>query len=125
MICPSCNSDLNTAKTICPVCQYDLLTLMKMSEMPDIYFNNALQFYEKKDLLAAIEALAVVQVFNPSDIEAINLLGIIYIELGMLEKAKSNFLKALKIDSRNNYAKQALLWLQANGCEIPIDELFF
>ncbi len=124
MICPSCNSDLNFHKTICPVCNFDLTVLLKFIEMPDYYFNQALEAYSKKDYFSAIEFLSIVKLFNPSDVEAINLLGAVYTDLGNYTNAASNFIKVLKIDSKNSDAKKYLFWLKKKGCEIPIEVLF-
>ena len=122
MVCPSCNTKISHLTPICPVCQIELLSLAKMAEMPDYYFNLALGSCDKGDWFSAVEALAVAHALNPSDFEVLILSGKIYIELQQLSKAASCFIKALKIDARNQEAQGALQWLQANGCKIPLNE---
>lgn len=123
MICPSCKTNISEPMAICPVCRLDLQSLAKMAELPDYYFNLALKACADKDWLSAIEALAVTKALNPSNAGALVLLGKVYIELEQLDPASTCFIKALKVDARNKEAQSALQWLQAKGCEIPLQAL--
>ncbi len=97
----------------------DLTPLVKLEELPDYYFNQAIEACKKKEWYTAVEALAVVRSLNPGDAIAWNLAGKVFIQLEQLEKAASCFSRALKIDTRNKEAQNALIWLHAKGCPFP------
>lgn len=57
---------------------------------------------------AAIDANESILNETPSDISALNRLGLAYMQLGETKKAKDSFKKALEIDKTNNIAKKQL-----------------
>lgn len=67
------------------------------------YFNAAVQFYQQRHLLQAIEAYKNALHLNPHFLEAYNNLALIYQEMGDLEKARETLEKAREIDP--NYEK--------------------
>lgn len=123
MICPSCETQIQKPGAACPVCGQGLSSLVRLGELPDYYFNYALEACKAKDWLSAVEALSVTIVLNPSDAGAFVLLGKVYIELNLSQKASSCFIRAYKIDARNKEAQAALQWLSTQGCKIPLDAL--
>ena len=110
---PGCNTDINYKCKTCPVCGMDLLPLVKLEELPDYYFNLAVEACKQEEWYTAVEALAIVRALNPGDTGAWILAGKVYIRLEQMQKAESCFNKALKIDTRNNEAQDALIWLHA------------
>lgn len=122
MICPLCNTKYDRIAQKCPSCEGDLSALAKISELPDYYYNEAVAAASRGDWFEALESLSAARAFRPADTEALLFLGKIYIELSQLPRASSCFIKALKVDAFNQKAKEALMWLRANGCDIPLQE---
>ncbi|MBD3340228.1 MAG: tetratricopeptide repeat protein [Candidatus Lokiarchaeota archaeon] len=124
MICPSCDTRIHSLVSTCPVCQFELLTLIKTKETTNYYFNLALDAYNESKYYDALESLILAHNFNPADTEVLNLLAYVYVKLNQYKKAITYFSKVLKVDAKNKDTQQALLWLQSNGYEISINNLF-
>lgn len=123
MNCPICNTKYDKIAATCPACDANLSGLSRVAEMPDHYFNAAVEAAAAGDWFAVIEALAVAHAFRPIDVEVLLLWGKAYIELGQLPRAANCFIKALKMDARHPDAQQYVFWLNANGCKIPLQDL--
>ena len=85
MRCYKCGSVLS-ANDICPKCQTDVSIYKKTAMVSDIYYNKGLEKARVRDLSGAIETLKVSLMINKYNINARNLLGLIYCEMGEVLK---------------------------------------
>ena len=81
MICYRCNHEAGNAG-ICPVCGTDLSIFVKIKRLSNMYYNDGLQKAEVRNLSGAIISLKKSLKFNKYNIEARNLLGLVYYEMG-------------------------------------------
>jgi tetratricopeptide (TPR) repeat protein len=85
---------LEAAKTLNPGEALNPLLSQAWSE-------HALQLLDKKDTIAALEALTRAIGYAPRSAEPLNAAGIIYFRKGELEKSRTLFARALSLDSAN------------------------
>ena len=90
MRCYKCGSVLS-ANDICPKCQTDVSIYKKTAMASDVYYNKALEKARLRDLSGAIETLKVSLMINKYNINARNLLGLIYCEMGEVVEALSQW----------------------------------
>lgn len=97
MNCPVCGYDGYSAGK-CPSCGSDATNLLRLSELPDIYYNKAVELIEQDQLKEAEEVLTTVIGLNPNDVDALVLLGNVSGEVGNYERAIGFWNRALKLD---------------------------
>lgn len=97
MNCPVCGyKDYSVGK--CSSCGTDATSLLRLSELPDIYYNKAVEFIMHDNLKDALESLATAVNLNPGDVDALILLGKVYAELGDFERSVHHWNKAIELD---------------------------
>ena len=81
MVCYRCNHEAgNNAE--CPICGNDLRVFQKVRRLSNMYYNDGLQKAEVRNLSGAIISLKKSLKLNKYNIEARNLLGLVYYEMG-------------------------------------------
>lgn len=123
MICPSCEADINDPGPTCPACSTSLASLIRLKETADLYFNRAVSACENSDWLTAVEHLSAVRALDPTDIQAVVLLGKVYIAMDRLDRAATLLVHAFKMDARNPEVKSAIKWIGASGIPFPMGDL--
>jgi len=97
MKCPVCGyEDYNGGK--CPSCGTNATNLLRLSEIPDAYYNKAVELIKKDHIEEAKEALIATIRLNPDDVDALILLGKVCAEAGDYERAVVYWNKALRLD---------------------------
>lgn len=99
MKCPVCDYK-DYISGSCPSCGTDSSTLIRLSELPHIYYNKAVELIEKDRLEESKEALIAANELAPNDVEALILLGRVCAELGNYEKALLYWDNVQRIDKR-------------------------
>ena len=113
MRCYKCGSVLS-ANDICPKCQTDVSIYKKTAMVSDIYYNKGLEKARVRDLSGAIETLKVSLMINKYNINARNLLGLIYCEMGEVVEALSQWVMSKNLAPEDNVADSYIRKIQSN-----------
>ncbi len=115
MICPKCGTKLYDNRRRCPGCGADVSALAGLKRLSNRYYNEGLECAEARNLTGAITALRQSLEYNKENIDARNLLGLIYYEMGETVQAIVEWVISSNIVKENNYASELLEKLQADG----------
>lgn len=105
MECPNCNFALQNEK-ICPNCGTDIVLINKIFKISYNLYNKGLLKAEVHDFYGAIEALNKSISFYKGNIEARNLLGLVYFETGNIGEAFKHWVISSNFKKENNIAKE-------------------
>ncbi len=107
MKCMKCNSSL-TESGYCPKCGYNISHLIKSKNTAGWYYNLALQKAKNRELSEASALLEIALSFDKDHIDARNLLGLIYHEMGQVARAMHQWVISINIDIEDNIAVEYL-----------------
>jgi len=113
MICYKCGQDVGDAKR-CPNCGADLTVFWKVRRISNSYYNLGLQQAEVRNLSGAVESLKNSLKFNKYNIDARNLLGLVYHEMGETVDALSEWVISQSYQPKDNLANRYLDEIQKN-----------
>lgn len=113
MICYRCGQDVGDAKR-CPNCGADLTVFWKVRRISNSYYNLGLQQAEVRNLSGAVESLKNSLKFNKYNIDARNLLGLVYHEMGETVAALSEWVISQSYQPDDNLANGYLDEIQKN-----------
>lgn len=113
MICYKCGQDIGDAKR-CPNCGADLTVFWKVRRISNSYYNLGLQQAEVRNLSGAVESLKNSLKFNKYNIDARNLLGLVYHEMGETVDALSEWVISQSYQPKENLANRYLDEIQKN-----------
>ncbi len=113
MICYKCGQDVGDAKR-CPNCGADLTAFWKVRRISNSYYNLGLQQAEVRNLSGAVESLKNSLKFNKYNIDARNLLGLVYHEMGETVDALSEWVISQSYQPKDNLANRYLDEIQKN-----------
>ena len=117
MICYRCNHEAGNAAN-CPVCGTDLRVFHKVRRMSNLYYNDGLQKAEVRNLSGAIISLKKSLKFNKYNIDARNLLGLVYYEMGEVVDALSEWVISKSYQQDDNIAGRYLEELRKNKAQL-------
>ena len=81
MVCYNCGCNLSE-HDFCTACGVDVSLYKKIMHVSNMYYNEGLEKASVRDLSGAVISLRQSLKFNKNHIEARNLLGLVYFELG-------------------------------------------
>lgn len=113
MICYRCGQDVGDAKR-CLNCGADLTVFWKVRRISNSYYNLGLQQAEVRNLSGAVESLKNSLKFNKYNIDARNLLGLVYHEMGETVDALSEWVISQSYQPKENLANRYLDEIQKN-----------
>lgn len=113
MICYKCGQDVGNAKR-CPNCGADLTVFWKVRRISNSYYNLGLQQASVRNLSGAVESLKNSLKFNKYNIDARNLLGLVYHEMGETVDALSEWVISQSYQPEDNLANGYLDEIQKN-----------
>ena len=117
MICYRCNHEAGNA-AVCPICGTDLGIFLKVKRLSNMYYNDGLQKAEVRNLSGAILSLKKSLKFNKYNIDARNLLGLIYYEMGEVVDALSEWVISKSYQQDDNIAGRYLEDLRENRAQL-------
>lgn len=120
MICFNCGNVL-TNSDYCNTCGMDVSIYKKIVKTSNTYYNMGLTKAMNKDLTGAADALRRSVKINKRNIDARNLLGLVYFEMGETVQAFSEWVMSMNIQPDNNSADKYMAAIQADKGKI--DEL--
>lgn len=113
MICHRCDCEAGKDE-FCPNCGADLRIFQKAVRMSNVYYNDALQKAQVRNLSGAIVSLQTSLRFYKYNIDARNLLGLVYFELGEAVDALSEWVISKNYQFNDNRASHYLDMVQSN-----------
>ena len=120
MICYKCNHEAGKEKT-CPLCGADLSVFQKIIRLSNMYYNDGLQKAEVRNLSGAIISLKKSLKFNKYNIDARNLLGLVYYEMGEIVDALSEWVISKSYQEEDNIAGRYLDELRQNRAQLEVN----
>ncbi|TCT14283.1 TolA-binding protein [Natranaerovirga pectinivora] len=103
MICPKCTKDINK-NNFCEHCNMEVKLYKKIMNTSKYLYNKGLQQTKIRDLSGAIDYLKRCLKYDKTNIDARNLLGLIYFEIGEVVLALEQWIISKNYDSKDNIA---------------------
>ncbi len=119
MNCMNCGAVLNDS-SYCPSCGYHVELQKKVWHLSNMYYNRGLEKAEIRDLSGAIDLLEQSLKLNKLNVQARNLLGLVYFEMGEAVAALSEWVISKNIMPENNIASDYINRLQQNANKLDI-----
>ena len=114
MRCRQCQAELNES-SYCPVCGCDVSLQKRVYLISDMYYNQGLEKAQIRDLSGAVDLLVRSLKFNKRNIQARNLLGLVYFEMGEAVAALSEWVISDNMQTKDNIAADFIAQLQSNA----------
>ena len=118
MICPNCGSNMSDKKKRCERCGTDMTIYRKIYMASNEYYNNGLARAKVRDLSGAIISLKSSLELNKKNINARNLLGLIYYEMGETVAALSEWVISRHFQPTDNDAEEYINKVQSNPTKL-------
>lgn len=113
MECYNCGTAIGRAD-FCPNCGADVKIYRKILMASNAHYNDALEKAGVRDLSGAIESLKTSLRFNKLNIDARNLLGLVYFEMGEVVAALTEWVISKNYQPKDNIASRYLDEIQNN-----------
>lgn len=114
MFCYNCGCHLSE-HDFCTSCGADVSLYKKIMCMSNRFYNDGLEKAGVRDLTGAINSLRQSLKFNKNNIEARNLLGLVYFETGEVVAALSEWVISKNMRPEKNIADDYINMLQSNA----------
>lgn len=113
MRCYKCGGTLTEADR-CPQCGAETAVYKRAVKASNSYYNLGLAKAKVRDLTGAAESLKTSIMINKNNIDARNLLGLVYCELGDVVEALSEWVISKNLQPQNNAASSYIAQIQSN-----------
>ena len=118
MICPECGANMTLKKGVCAKCGYDIEVSQKTRKYSCYYYNQGLAKAKIRDLSGAVDMLNRALKVSKKNVDARNLLGLIYFEMGEVALAIEEWIISKSYLEENNPATRYLQLLQQNAAKV-------
>ena len=119
MICYRCGSTL-TESDFCPECGENVALYKKVISLSNYYYNDGLQKATVRNLSGAINSLQYSIKLNKNNIEARNLLGLVYYEIGEVVPALCEWVISKNLQTGDNRADDYMEELRNNPTHLDV-----
>lgn len=113
MICYQCGCNLSE-HDFCTNCGADVALYKKIMHISNLFYNDGLEKANVRDLTGAIASLRQSLKFNKNNVEARNLLGLVYFETGEVVAALSEWVISKNLRPKKNIADDYIEMIQSN-----------
>lgn len=117
MFCYHCGCQLSE-HDFCTACGADVSLYKKIMYVSNMYYNEGLEKAGVRDLSGAINSLRQSLKFNKNNVEARNLLGLVYFETGEVVAALSEWVISKNLRPEKNIADDYIERLQSNSVRL-------
>ncbi len=117
MFCYNCGCRLSE-KDFCTGCGADVSLYKRIMYVSNMYYNEGLEKAYVRDLTGAITSLRQSLKFNKNNIEARNLLGLVYFEIGEVVAALSEWVISKNLSPEKNIADDYIEKIQSNSTRL-------
>ncbi len=119
MKCYKCGFDLSE-KSFCTACGADVYLYKKIMQISNLYYNDGLDKANVRDLSGAIASLRQSIKFNKNNVEARNLLGLVYFEMGETVAALSEWVISNNLRPKKNIADDYIAIVQSTPSRLDM-----
>lgn len=120
MRCFKCNSELSPRRDICIKCGQDVRLYKKLCRASNAYYNVGLNKARIRDLTGAVNALKMSVGLDKTNIDARNLLGLVYFEMGETAFALREWVISNNMLKHDNDAAYFLKVVQGNPNKLDV-----
>ena len=113
MRCYNCGCDL-TGQNFCTNCKVDVTNYKLVVSASNLFYNDGLEKARVRDLSGAVTSLCQCLKLNKNHVDARNLLGLVYFELGESVQALNEWVISKNLQSKKNVADDYLNLIQSN-----------
>lgn len=117
MFCYNCGRQLSE-HDFCTACGADVVLYKKIMYVSNRYYNDGLEKAGVRDLTGAVTSLRQSLKFSKNNIEARNLLGLVYFEMGEVVAALSEWVISKNLKPEKNIADDYIDRLQSNASRL-------
>lgn len=117
MFCYQCGCSLSE-HDFCTACRADVSLYKKIIYVSNMFYNEGLEKAGVRDLTGAIASLRQSLKFNKNNIEARNLLGLVYFEMGEVVAALSEWVISKNLRAEKNIADDYIEMVQSNASRL-------
>ena len=117
MFCYNCGCHLSE-HDFCTACGVDVSLYKKILAVSNVYYNEGLDKASVRDLMGAVTSLRQSLKFNKNNIEARNLLGLVYFETGEVVAALSEWVISKNLRPEKNIADDYINRVQSNASRL-------
>ncbi|MCM1091246.1 MAG: tetratricopeptide repeat protein [Muribaculum sp.] len=118
MFCYHCGAQLSEQHDFCTACGADVYLYKKIMYVSNRFYNEGLEKANVRDLTGAVTSLRQSLKFNKNNIEARNLLGLVYFEIGEVVAAMSEWVISKNLRMERNIADDYIDMLQSNATRL-------
>lgn len=118
MNCPKCGFEMGRNRRYCEQCGADMVVAMRLNRLSNRYYNEGLARAKVRDLSGAILMLKKSLENNKRNIDARNLLGLVYYEMGEPVVALSEWIISKHFQPENNRADYFIEKVQSNPAKL-------
>lgn len=113
MVCYQCGCHLSE-QDYCTSCGADVSLYKKILNLSNFYYNEGLEKARVRDLTGAIDSLEQSLKYFSRNVEARNLLGLVYYEIGECTEAMSEWVLSMNVEPKKNIASDYMQRIQNN-----------
>lgn len=113
MYCYDCSHPLDETQ-FCPGCGKDVHLYKKALMISNRYYNDGLEKASTRNLTGAVESLRQSVKFNKANIDARNLLGLVYFEMGEVVLALGEWVISKNLKPERNFSDKYLNLMKSN-----------
>ena len=114
MNCPKCGHEITRWRKRCEVCGQDISMYERLVHISNSFYNKGLERAKVRDLSGAIQMLKKSLEINKENIDARNLLGLVYFEMGEVVAALSEWVISQHFQPVDNKAEYFLKKVQSD-----------
>ncbi len=118
MNCPKCGNPVTARKRNCETCGYDLSVLRRLRRLSNGFYNRGLEKAKVRDLTGAVLMLKKSLETYKLNIDARNLLGLVYYEMGETVSALSEWVISKNFQAKDNDADYFINLIQENPTKL-------
>ena len=118
MNCPKCGYEMGRNRRYCEQCGADTAVAMRLYRLSNRYYNEGLVRAKVRDLSGAVLMLKKSLENNKRNIQARNLLGLVYYEMGEPVVALSEWIISKHFQAENNPAEYYIQKVQSNPAKL-------
>lgn len=117
MICYNCGNALSE-HDFCTACGADVGLYKRIMRISNLYYNEGLERAGVRDLTGAVTSLRQSLKFNKNNVDARNLLGLVYFEMGEVVAALSEWVISKNMRPQKNVADVYIEMIQSNASRL-------
>jgi len=115
VICPACHIEIQENLSQCPRCQFNIFLYRKLKAISLRLYNKGLEQANNRELTNAIGSLSKAVEFDKTNINARNLLGLVYYEIGEFGQALAEWVISTHFQKEDNIALDYIKRIQRSG----------